>query len=234
MDRHPKGSKPRYGSKNMSLSQPYRLKVSNSRDKPERIYDVGSRVRAALERKGLPLKEGGLPIPENGQNCEEWVEKVVAAVEEAMDQSNHPHPKIGGGVRIDESLLDRNGYVTLWQFAEGKPSEEIGSRKIFQETRTFGSRLLNFICLHGNEVEIDPEDYQYLWNRFSSDPEILYRWSLTSKSIDEIAQRIRIRPYDLLNFLQQKGFDPDKTYNPKASTRLAWFKRWRQTVRAEN
>jgi len=148
-----------------------------------------------------------------------------------------PYLKIGeeytpDDIRIDESLLDDNGYMSLWDFAEGKQTEKIGSAKQDKKTRTFASRVLNFICENNYEVEISPEHQQEIRRGFSPDNSrhILLRWSVGSKFVDAVASRIRIAPYDLLDFLKERDFDPDVTYNPDAPTRLAWFRRWRITV----
>jgi hypothetical protein len=145
-----------------------------------------------------------------------------------------PYLKIGeeyspDDIRIDETLLDEDGYMSLWDFAEGKQTEKIGSPKKDKETRTFASRVLNFICENNYEVEISPEHQQEIRRGFSPDNNrhILLRWSVGSKFVDAVASRIRVPPYDLLDFLKEKRFDPDVTYNPDAPTRLAWFRRWK-------
>jgi hypothetical protein len=149
---------------------------------------------------------------------------------------NIPYLKIGeeydaSAIRIDETLLDEEGYMTLWQFAEGRQTEMIGSPKKDQETRALASRVLNFMCLHDyDDVEISPVHFQFIRSRFSPDrsKHILYRWSVGSRFVDVIAQHIRVPAYGLLDFLTENGFDPDLTYNPEAQTRLFWFKRWKQ------
>ena len=88
--RHPKGCRPRYREKNMSVNQSYRIKVSNRNDRPERIHDVNEKVRQAMEGAGLVFQNAGqemrLPFPEGELDYEPWVEKVVDSIEAVMDQ----------------------------------------------------------------------------------------------------------------------------------------------------
>ena len=134
------------------------------------------------------------------------------------------YEKTGGDITIDAEKVTSDGYMTLWDFATGSPSEVIRSE---EETRALASRILNFICLNGYaKARIRRDDYEYITERFAHNEHVLFRWSVGDKNVDLISQRLEIPADHLLEFLRRGRFDSNRTYKPNRDTRQAWFERW--------
>jgi hypothetical protein len=83
VNEHAAGQRPCYRRKNMSLARGYRIKVSNRNDRPERIYDMASAVKAALVDQGFQVQGNQLEIPIEENHT--WVARVISAVRQVMD-----------------------------------------------------------------------------------------------------------------------------------------------------
>lgn len=89
MNRHSMGVKPNYGLNNMSLARPYRIKVSNLNQKPERIYDIEENLIRSFKQRGIPIYNNEIRIPQNQDNNEKWVMNIINVIEEFMDKLTH-------------------------------------------------------------------------------------------------------------------------------------------------
>ncbi len=142
--------------------------------------------------------------------------------------------------RIDLSLADPSGRMSLQDFARGAPNEIRHEKKRPDETRHLASRILNFVCENRHRlvpVEITTDDHASIIQRFpGNDPNSLpldegerrkhplLNWSVDSNFVDELfGPAIKVRAVELQDWLRDNGFNPDKTYNPPGDDRLEWF-----------
>lgn len=147
--------------------------------------------------------------------------------------------------RVDPHLLAKSeeGLMTLWDFAKSTPNAVRTVHKRDDEISALASRLLNFLCEQRYLVFLLERSYNYIVSQFpGNDPCVLptltrerdrhplLRWSIESDFVPMLTTRLWIKGPQLMDFLQQNNFTPNRTHNPPAEQRLAWFQSWRRVT----
>ena len=122
-----------------------------------------------------------------------------------------PYFRITGG-DWEEAVPEEGEFVTLWDFA-GKDLAR-------------ASRILCFIASPRNrfsDVYTTPEQHEELRRRAATDDTLLYRWSVSSPSVELITKSVAVRRKDLIEHLSVYGFDQNVMKNPDRRARDQWF-----------
>jgi transcriptional regulator with XRE-family HTH domain len=122
-----------------------------------------------------------------------------------------PYFRITGG-DWEEAVPDEGEFVTLWDFA-GKDLAR-------------ASRILCFIVSprsRFDDVYTTAERHEELRRRAATDEAVLYRWSVSSPSVELIAKSVAVRRKDLMEHLSTYGFDQNVMKNPDRRARDQWF-----------
>jgi hypothetical protein len=113
--------------------------------------------------------------------------------------------------------------VRLWEFSQrlqqkywkGKPPREVASR------------VLNFMISrqHVDEIEwASAAERKRFETAFATDESCLFRLSVTSPRVDELARRFRVHAESLEDYLiHGSNFDINQTYNPDRKARMNWI-----------
>jgi transcriptional regulator with XRE-family HTH domain len=122
-----------------------------------------------------------------------------------------PYLRITGG-SWEEAAPEEGEFVTLWNFA-GKDLAR-------------ASRILCFIASSRSrfsDVYTTAERHEELRSRAARDDTVLYRWSVSSPSVELIAKSVAVRRKDLVEHLNLYGFDQNLMRNPDRRARSEWF-----------
>jgi hypothetical protein len=111
--------------------------------------------------------------------------------------------------------------TTLWQFCIDHRDRWGG------DTRLVCSRILNFICLRDYlEVWLDDADRREIYHEFRRDEHVLFRWSVSSRHVDFVGNKLLVNDKDLSSYLEFR-FMVGTTYKPDRWIREAWFSKIR-------
>jgi len=122
------------------------------------------------------------------------------------------------GITVNPDDLDENGFVSLWNIASASSGQDV------VQARYLASKLLSFLCsTRCPFVTVSPTDVEYLDDWFEREEQLMCDWSPKSDKVDVIAQHACVPADALLKYLQSYEFEPSASYNPRRSTKIAWF-----------
>lgn len=191
---------------NLGISEAEETPVTLVRDD-----EYGDRCFIVIGRSESPI----VRLSVAGEDLDNLVE-ALRQVEDDIHSSAASEEKTNGVFEKKASNrtalmpADSADYVSLWSFAGG----DLG----------LASRLLNFMCAHdfANVLITKPNSYVL------KDKSIRYKWNVRSPHVREIATRLQVDSGSLTTFLQEQGFDPERTANPRRAQRDRWIEeRWK-------
>jgi hypothetical protein len=121
-------------------------------------------------------------------------------------------------ITVNPDDLDKDGFVSLWNIASTSSGQDVS------QARSLASQLLSFLCITRCPfVTVSPTDVEYLDDWFEREEKLMCDWSPENDKVDVITQHACVPADALLRYLQSNEFDPSASYNPRRSTKIAWY-----------
>ncbi len=111
--------------------------------------------------------------------------------------------------------------TTLWQCCSKLQRDKWPGKS----QREVSSRVLNFCCKEEyRRIKWESEEaLERIRLGFQTNENLVYRWSVVSPNVDTVARSLEVSLEDLERFLEDSGFDIEKTYTPDRGTRKNWL-----------
>jgi hypothetical protein len=121
-------------------------------------------------------------------------------------------------IKIDESDLDEDRFISIWNIASTTMDGEA------DQARMLASKFIGFLCKHRFAyVVVSPTDATYLDEWYERDNKLLNDWSAESDKVDVITQHAHVSYDAFLRLLTDKKFSHEKNYSPTRANRVDWF-----------
>jgi transcriptional regulator with XRE-family HTH domain len=161
-----------------------------------------------LDRTTLYRLENGLLANPTVSTIQSYAQAVGATVHWGI--TFHAQP--------DNTDGEQGEFQSIWNFSG--------------RDRALASRIICFLASPRSfyaDVYTKHSDFAEITDLAATDDTVLYRWSVSSPSVDRIAEVAWVRPNHLQTFLDQHRFDRRLTKNPDRAARERWLHAWTLT-----